>query len=353
MTSSSPWTWRVPAACAVVLLMSCGGCNERSTAQAPSASNSVGVLPPEPSISPHMEEEVPQSPLDEVWDGGRETIVWDGQTLEPGPEINQPSTTFLLPLSGKVDVTNRYPSAVLVTTEFAQGPRGFCSGVIVSRHLVLTAGHCVCQRRASSALGESLSLIDSSECAKTATVKMMAYAQVEGAPESASISGVSQRGTVLPHPQLRVILDAQGSVISSHADLALVHLDEPVDERFPPIRLADKEIQLQEFVVIVGSGYDEVARVHDRDRRYSRNQVIERLPSGGGRMRIEQPAGHHYKQDSGGPCLREDARGTTLVGISSRNLGEGESITSLYEYRDWLRGEIRRATSPKLPSHSP
>jgi hypothetical protein len=59
-------------------------------------------------------------------------------------------------------------------------------------------------------------------------------------------------------------------------------------------------------------------------------------------MRIEQPGGHHYKGDSGGPCLREGSGGAVLVGISSRNLGEGEAITSTYEYRDWLLDEIQR-----------
>jgi len=60
-------------------------------------------------------------------------------------------------------------------------------------------------------------------------------------------------------------------------------------------------------------------------------------------MRIEQPEGHHYRGDSGGPCLREGPEDPLLVGISSRNLGDGEAITSIHGYRAWLQGEIRRA----------
>jgi hypothetical protein len=31
------------------------------------------------------------------------------------------------------------------------------------------------------------------------------------------------------------------------------------------------------------------------------------------------------------------------VGVSSRNLGEGEAITSTFGYRDWLLSELERA----------
>jgi hypothetical protein len=130
--------------------------------------------------------------------------------------------------------------------------------------------------------------------------------------------------------------------VSSRADLALIVLEEPVDKEFRPIPLADEDVQLNESVIIVGSGYDETARAYDGERRFSLNKVTEVLPSGGGRMRILQPGGHHYRGDSGGPCLREGPAGAVLVGVSSRNLGEGEAMTSTYGYRDWLRGEIRR-----------
>jgi hypothetical protein len=155
---------------------------------------------------------------------------------------------------------------------------------------------------------------------------------------------------VRPHPELRILLDERGEVASSHADLALIALKEPLGEEFRPLPLAKRDVEINDTVVIVGTGYDELGRKYDGERRASRNRVIDVLPSGGGRMRIEQPGGHHYKGDSGGPCLREGPGGASLVGVSSRNLGEGQAITSTYEYRDWLLNELQRSEGHPLPT---
>lgn len=148
-----------------------------------------------------------------------------------------------------------------------------------------------------------------------------------------------------PHPELNVALDDQGRVISSHADLALIVLNHAVDPEFQPLAVSDKEIALNEVLTIVGAGYDENAEAYDGERRTSQNKVVEVLPAGGGLMRIEQPGGHHYRGDSGGPCVREGAQGDELVAISGRNLGEGGTIISTYGYRQWLRAEMQRVQS--------
>lgn len=267
----------------------------------------------------------------------------------PGFVKDLPTQARLMELAGRVDVTNRYPSGVLVTVEFGQGRRGVCSGAIISRRLILTAGHCVCrQRPVASEPGGARYIIDNSSCVRTATVQTTLYEpavlMVEG---EVPARREYLEGEVRPHPELRIILDEQGQVASSHADLAVILLEEPLGEELRPLPLADREVQLNETLIITGSGHDEFSRRYDGERRFSRNRVTESLPSGGGRMRIEQPGGHHYKGDSGGPCLREGPGGAVLAGVSSRNLGEGEAITSIYDYRDWLLGEIKRAEESK------
>ena len=305
------------------LLLACDGCKERGSARAPE--HSVTSL--------------------EKRDGGKEP----GELQQTWRDLAAESQLFTL--AGRVDVTNRYASAVLVLVNFSEGREGVGSGALIGRHVVLTAGHCVCeQRQTSSGLGTARIRIDAAACVKTAAVETTVYLPGEGGGDDAPARMRRYRGRVQPHPDLQVLLDEQGQVVSSTADLALLFLDQAAEEGIQPLALADSDIQLQETLVIVGSGHDEMAHLYDGKRRYSRNTVTERLASGGGRMRVEQPGGHPYKGDSGGPCLREEPRGLVLVGISSRNLGEGAAITSTYGYRDWLRNEQLARSKPSSPT---
>lgn len=299
----------------LVLVVSCDGCKERAPA-----------TPPQAGATRSNQEDAGDWRL-EAQGEWRDTAL----------------TTHLWPLAGPVDVTNRYLAAVFVTAKFSEEMQQVCSGVILSPRLVLTTGHCVCRpRQVSAGPGEAHTQVDGSECAKAATVETTLYKP--GATESVPAStGRSQRGVVRPHPELSISLDAQGRVVSSHADLALILLDHAVDAEFKPLTISDKELELNESLTIVGSAYDETAEAYDGERHASRNKVVEVLPAGGGMVRIEQPQGHHYRQDSGGPCIREGAGENELVGLSSRNLGEGGTIVSIYGYRDWLRAEIHRA----------
>lgn len=255
----------------------------------------------------------------------------------------------LIKLAGEIDQENLYPSTVLVDVGDSEESRMVCSGVSISRRLILTAGHCVCARRKSGPpeAGEG-AIIDTAQCAGTANVVTLVY--IAQTPDGNSgARSMTRQGTVQPHPDLKIVLDEQGHVVSTHADLALIFLKDPVEVQ--PAALGDEEVQVNDSVVIVGHGYDEVVDVFDIDRRSCLNRVIRILEPGGERIQVEQPGKHRYRGDSGGPCFLQKPAGPVLVGISSRWLGEGATFTDIHRYTGWLREEIQRAESKSSATH--
>lgn len=260
----------------------------------------------------------------------------------------------IIPLTGKIDVGNRYLSTVMLVVQTSAGETKRCSGVVIGRELVLTAGHCVCFGRRLATADEEGFILDASGCASIATVGTALYiAQGDGA-DSAGARRDVYTGVVRVHPDFKIILDKQMRLISSVADLAVVRLRKPLAEDLHAVELADTPVQTNEAVVIVGYGYDEIANVYDEDRRFSMNRVLQFSQSNREVVLVEQPGQHHYRADSGGPCLREGPDSVVLVGISTRSLGTGSTFLSTHGYRGWIEDEIqlqRKAENPTPDQH--
>ncbi len=149
---------------------------------------------------------------------------------------------------------------------------------------------------------------------------------------------------VRPHPELELLLDEQGRVKSSNADLALILLGKPVQAAFSPPALPDNELRVGESFLTVSFIDDETVG-GTYGRCINRYKAVTVLPSD--RMEFDHPLRSVFKGDSGGPCLLQGAAGPVLVGVSARGLGEVPTITSTYPYRDWLRSEIAAAAAMK------
>jgi hypothetical protein len=310
--------WLVLMAWVVSVSLGCGGCETRWEKQL-------------------AEPQTKQEPVWEVLD----------TPLEPVPLRHD---NRLMELAGEVDIGNRYMAAVKVTALSGGEEVLACSGAAISPRVVLTAGHCVCTRKRAVPLDSgSHAMIDASTCSEAAKVETVFYKPpVEEGTRSSGSLGKLHHGRVQPHPALRILLDAQGRVSSSRADLALIILSKPLES--PGLPLADQEVRVGDSVIIVGHEYDEVIDVFGGERRSSKNEIIRLMTADDERVLIQQPGDHRYRQDSGGPCVRQGAKGPMLVGISSRWLGEGAAFTSIHGYRGWLRNAVQRAeTADSVP----
>jgi hypothetical protein len=278
----------------------------------------------------------------------------EGRQLHPTRQV--PPELRWDELAGEEDATNRFPFTVIVMAHFAGGGERnrACSGVLIGPRLVLTAGNCVCVRPHPSALeGQDLTSTDASTCETSATVKTFTY-EPPTLGEGMESWSESYEGTIRPHPRLKLLFDPHGNIISVQANLAVILLDRPVKKNTPPALVAEEGVRADELLTVVGYGYVEAITGLDGKRRFSEEQVLKISDASTGQARFGQPAMHGYKGDTGGPCLRETARGPVLVGISHRGFGEEATLTSLNVYQDWLSEEIKHAqalgsSAPQAP----
>ncbi|HEX8698779.1 MAG TPA: trypsin-like serine protease [Myxococcaceae bacterium] len=246
----------------------------------------------------------------------------------------------LLRYAGEPDLRNHYSSAVMLTT--GNPEKGAqCSGVLLSPRVVLTAGSCVCKPKQSASDTSEERVIDSSACEKRATVMTVKYGKVYD-KYSAEMEVQEYTGAIFPHPEFHIRLDAKSSVVTSHADLALIRLESPVEDVSAPVSLADSEVVAGEYLIMTGYGHDEHVEQAFGERYFRRNRVLQPASAEDERFSYVPLSVDTHTNHGGWPCLRETGEGRWLVGISGRSSVEDPTCVSISVYGKWLRTEVKR-----------
>jgi len=286
-----------------------------------------------------------------------------------------------------IDNLDRFVSTVRVRTSLPIPGQGTgtrdCSGVLIAPQLVLTAGHCVCgERKPIPPEASETTITDRSTCAKTTFVTLVRYGSSDHAPQDASgteparlrfNASAPYKGTVQAHEDLQIVYRQvetptgwETNTEYSHADLAVIFLEKPVEEQIPAARLANEAPRLKERVLMAGFGAKDLSADRgDGERRYGENIVVSIRDDGStfhvgqqleiapsytgekpGLMRIR--GSYIARGDSGGPCFRERKGVLELVGIARSTHGPPVVLsvyTSTHSYLDWLHQKLASARS--------
>jgi hypothetical protein len=264
----------------------------------------------------------------------RDGFLWNGRPPDSifGSQRFQQNMLFLLEgasagtrvVGGKVALPNEYPNCVLIS-----GPDPtdyFCTGVLVSNQLVLTAGHCMDDHTPAHV----------TFCTNTNDPLARTFG-VLGSPER--------------HPSYSPAQDYAN-------DVMLLVLDQAVSPNLQPARIAQSSAFVPDklrIVTLVGFGYDDRAASQGFGvKRWGDTAVVSpdcRPPINsvyGGHPDLEFIAGDQRvdtcKGDSGGPAFWLDAGGNRLlVGTTSRwtknhtrTCGDGGIYVRADKYRDWM-----------------
>lgn len=213
-------------------------------------------------------------------------------------------------------------STVLLISEDG---RGSCSGTLVARDLIVTAGHCVTENDSNRPVNPGTMVADFSP-------------YYDGREELPRASSVRARAIRL-HPAYDYkLVDAA----KNPHDVALVRLEGPAKAGYAPATFMPASLRISPGDSVVAAGYGDRAfgrTSNDYKLETFEFEVKGELPSSSLVLLNALRTGGLGQGDSGGPAWVRKNGALYFWGVASSGEGEGmaqAAYENLAAYRDWL-----------------
>lgn len=276
-----------------------------------------------------------------------------------------------LKIYGGQDVTDGPVAKSVVSLR--RGTHTFCSGLLVAKNVVATAGHCtgdsympepnetrtdrqkkIEENLRSTVVAFGTNAVDGADVVSRPVTKFLPSPQWKDSIGRMAEIYFSLQESREPNFQDLAWLKGFTTRGEWH-DIALVQFSGELPPGFEPAYLSEKTVTTREVLHLAGFGISEVGS-RDSGKLKATTSFVQKVVPFRGEIVIDGQEGKGVcNGDSGGPAFRLEGKNVLLVGVLSRSTGgfcqNSDSIfTDVVTHWDWLKTSIEALSGSPLPT---